>query len=613
MADIIRLLPDAIANQIAAGEVVQRPASVVKELMENAVDAGATQITVIIKDAGKGLVQVTDDGKGMSATDARLCFERHATSKIQTTKDLFSIRTMGFRGEAMASIAAVAQVELKSRQADQELGICLRIEGSVFKGQEATSCPQGTNVAVKNLFFNVPARRNFLKSNPVETRHIIDEFQRVALAYPDIQFSLFQNDMETYRLPAGKLSQRITGLFGANYREQLVPCMEETSLVKVTGYVGTPSSAKKTRGEQFFFANNRFIKNGYLHHAVVTAFDGLIPEGSHPFYVLNLEIDPIHIDINVHPTKTDIKFDDERAVYAVVQACVRQSLGKFNIRPSLDFETDVNFPGIADARPLSTERDGEGGMSTFAPRPMRNAPGETALSNWKSMWEGSKIGDAFATEREEEEAPALTFGSAANAYSAHEVVDTGHKESIMLLHGAYILAQVKSGLMLVNREAALQRILYEQYLEDIAKGKGASQQILFPEHIQLSPGDFALVGSMEAEIKALGFDVEVFGRDSLQLLGIPADLEVSSAKETFEALIEQYKSFKDTLSLDDKENLARSLAKRTATRKPAGQTPLEWSGLIDRLFACKNPNFSPEGKRTFVLLDMNRLQSLLNA
>lgn len=337
MLDIIQLLPDSIANQIAAGEVVQRPASVVKELLENSIDAQAKQIQLIVREAGKTLIQIIDDGIGMSETDARMCFERHATSKIRSSEDLFKIKTMGFRGEAMASIAAVAQVEMRTRRITDELGILIRLEASELKAQEVVSTPPGTNIQVKNLFYNVPARRNFLKSNPVEMRHILDEFQRIALANPDISLSLYHNDSEIYNLPAGKLSRRIVDLFGKSYREQLASCEEETSFVSVRGYVGKPEFAKKTRGEQFFYANNRYIKNGYLNHAVMTAFEGLIPEGTHPFYVLFIEIDPIHIDINVHPTKTEIKFDDERTVYAIVQAAVRRAMSQHNLTPSLDF------------------------------------------------------------------------------------------------------------------------------------------------------------------------------------------------------------------------------------------------------------------------------------
>ena len=343
MLDIIQLLPDAIANQIAAGEVVQRPASVIKELLENSIDAKATKIQLVVREAGKTLIQVIDNGLGMSTTDARMSFERHATSKIRTTDDIFNIRTMGVRGEALASIAAVAQVEMRTRRKTDEMGILIEVEGSTLKKQESISTNVGTSISVKNLFFNVPARRNFLKTNAVEMRHILDEFQRVALAHPQVEFVLFHNDTEIYNLPEGKLSHRIVGIFGKSYREQLIDCNEETPLVRVSGYVGKPEQSKKTRGEQFFFANKRYIKHSYLHHAVMTAFDGLLPKEYHPFYVIFLEIEPIHIDINVHPTKTEIKFDDERTVYAIVQAAVRRALGSHNIAPVLDFENDVNF------------------------------------------------------------------------------------------------------------------------------------------------------------------------------------------------------------------------------------------------------------------------------
>ena len=613
MPDSIRLLPDAIANQIAAGEVVQRPASVVNELMENAVDAGASEIKVIIKEAGKSLIQVMDNGSGMSETDARLCFERHATSKIKEASDLFSVRTMGFRGEAMASIAAVAQVELKTRQADDETGILIEIEGSELKTNEAVACPKGTSIAVKNLFFNVPARRNFLKSNPVETKHIIDEFQRVALAYPEISFSLMQNDLETYRLSAGKLSHRITGLFGNNYREQLVPCSEETSLIRVTGYVGTPSFAKKSRGEQFFFANRRFIKNGYLHHAVMNAFYGLIGADQFPFYVLDLEIDPIHIDINVHPTKTEIKFDDERSVYAVIQSAIRQALGKFNISPSIDFDSDVNFGRLmTDAKPVSAQTS-QTNSPDFANQETRFRKSPPAGNqDWKKLFEGTQIGNTFAADRYSDHGTKeVTFESAANELALLDE-NISSNESLMQLHRKYILSQVKSGLMLVNQEAAMERILYEKYITALDKKNGHSQQILFPEQLELNPSDFSLVESMANEIKALGFEFEVFGKNTLQLYGAPSDVSGMGAKDVFEGLIEQFKSFKSSLSLNKSENLARSLAKRSTWKEGKSLTQEEMRGLIDKLFACKNPNFSPEGARTFVLLDVQKLQSLFN-
>ncbi|MGE0932348.1 DNA mismatch repair endonuclease MutL [Peijinzhouia sedimentorum] len=613
MPDSIRLLPDAIANQIAAGEVVQRPASVVKELMENAVDAGASEIKVIIKEAGKSLIQVMDNGSGMSETDARLCFERHATSKIKEAADLFTIRTMGFRGEAMASIAAVAQVELKTRQEDDETGILIEIEGSELKTNEAVACPKGTSIAVKNLFYNVPARRNFLKSNPVETKHIIDEFQRVALAYPEIGFALLQNDLETYRLSPGKLSHRITGLFGNNYREQLVPCSEETSLLRVTGYVGTPAFAKKSRGEQFFFANNRFIKNSYLHHSVVNAFHGLIAADQFPFYVLNLEIDPVHIDINVHPTKTEIKFDDERSVYAVIQSAIRQALGKFNISPSIDFDSDVNFGRLmTDARPVQAHPSHEV-SSGFGKQggSFHKAP-SSGNQDWKKLFEGTQIGNTFSADRySDQPTKEVTFESAANELALVDENITGN-EILMQLHRKYILSQVKSGLMMINQEAAMERILYEKYISALDNKNGSSQQILFPEHIELNPADFSLVENMREEIQALGFEFEVFGKNSLQIHGAPSDVSGIGAKEIFEGLIEQFKSFKANLSLDKSENLARSLAKRSTWKEGKVLSQEEMRGLIDKLFACKNPNFSPEGARTFVLLDVQKLQSLFN-
>ncbi len=614
MPNSIRLLPDAIANQIAAGEVVQRPASVVKELMENAVDAGASEIKVIFKEAGKSLIQVMDNGSGMSETDARLCFERHATSKIKEASDLFTIRTMGFRGEAMASIAAVAQVELKTREEEDETGILIEIEGSELKTNEAVACPKGTSIAVKNLFYNVPARRNFLKSNPVETKHIIDEFQRVALAYPEISFSLMQNDLETYRLSAGKLSHRITGLFGNNYREQLVPCTEETSLIRVTGYVGTPAFAKKSRGEQFFFANNRFIKNGYLHHAVVNAYYGLIAADQYPFYVLNLEIDPVHIDINVHPTKTEIKFDDERSVYAVIQSAIRQALGKFNISPSIDFDSDVNFGRLmSDARPVQAQSADHQGRQDFGSQEARfkKVP-SSGNQEWKKLFEGTQIGKTFAADRySDQSTKEVTFESAANELALVDDTISGN-EILMQLHRKYILSQVKSGLMMINQESAMERILYEKYISALDNHNGSSQQILFPEHIELNPSDFSLVESMRNEIKALGFEFDVFGKNSLQIHGAPSDVSGIGAKEIFEGLIEQFKSFKANLSLDKSENLARSMAKRSTWKEGRVLTQEEMRGLIDQLFACKNPNFSPEGARTFVLLDVQKLQSLFN-
>jgi DNA mismatch repair protein MutL len=630
MLDIIQLLPDSIANQIAAGEVVQRPASVVKELLENAIDAGATNIQLIVREAGKTLIQVIDDGTGMSETDARMCFERHATSKIRTSEDLFKIKTMGFRGEAMASIAAVAQVEMRSRRAVDELGILIRIEASEIKQQEAVSMEKGTNIQVKNLFFNVPARRNFLKSNPVEMRHILDEFQRVSLSNADIAFSLYHNDAEIYNLPVGKLSRRIVDLFGKNYREQLAPCEEETSFVSVHGYVGKPEFSKKTRGEQFFFANNRFIKNAYLNHAVMSAFEGLIPDGTHPFYVLFIEIDPIHIDINVHPTKTEIKFDDERTVYAIVQAAVRKAMSQHNLTPSLDFETDVNYAqnifnfgnspfGNQDNK---TENSRSEGASTYA-RPEVSPREKSNLTNWNKLYEGLEKGiqgfekqgvrqEMFEFGKEFEHAP-TPLQSKANLI-ADTRLQKGNRDSeatTFQIHNRYIVSQVKSGMLLIDQRAAYERILYEKFSQHLQKHNGASQQLLFPTTVRLTPVDFHLLLEIQDEIRNLGFVLSVTDHESFTVNGIPADSPDENEQAMIEGLLEQFKQNEAYLHLDKSENVARSMAKRSAGRfGNYGLTVLEMNALVEQLFASSNPSYTPSGGQTMKILSLEEMATL---
>ena len=609
MTDIIRLLPDAIANQIAAGEVVQRPASALKELLENAVDAGATQVQVVVKEAGKQLIQVIDNGKGMSATDARMSFERHATSKIRSSQDLFSIRTFGFRGEALASIAAVAQVELKSRQTESELGTLIQIEGSEVKKQEPVAAPVGTSVAMKNLFFNVPARRNFLKSNPVEMRHIVDEFQRVALSYPEVAFSLFQQDLEVFSLSSGKLSQRIVGLFGKNYQGQLVPCDEETPHVNVKGYIGKPENAKKTRGEQFFFVNNRFIKSSYLHHAVSSAFDGLIGNDQHPFYVLFLEIDPAQIDINVHPTKTEIKFEDERTVYAVIRSAVKQALGAHHVMPSLDFSLDVNFQENWTNNPeTKVQVDREYSYKTF------NTPEfkKSSVSGWERLFEGNPSSIPTTLPHPEEDQEILTFPSKASVDEPRFMIRPQDEEpsgATFQVELSYIVAQMSTGLLIIDQQSAHERVLYERYTRQIRSARGASQQCLFPPTVQLNAGDFALVMDMLPELQNLGFVVEEFGKDTVVIQGVPADVPVKNEKELFEGLIEQFKNFKNELSLDKRENLARSLARRSSIKKGQKLNPQEMETLVGQLFACQHPNYSPAGSKTFVKLDLSSIHS----
>ncbi|MGZ3874373.1 MAG: DNA mismatch repair endonuclease MutL, partial [Mucilaginibacter sp.] len=512
MSDIIQLLPDAVANQIAAGEVVQRPASAVKELIENAIDAGADKIQLIIKDAGKSLIQVIDNGCGMSVTDARMCFERHATSKIRKAEDLFAIRTMGFRGEAMASIAAIAQVELKTRRHEDELGTCILIEGSEVISQEACSANPGTSICIKNLFYNTPARRNFLKSNAVEMRYIIDELQRIALANPSVFFTLHHNGQEVYHLPGVPLKQRIIHLFGNNYNERLVPVEEDTNVVKLHGFVGKPEFARRTRGEQFFFVNNRFIKDAYLNHAVLMAFKELLPEDTYPLYVLFIEIDPAKIDINVHPTKTEIKYQDEQTIYAIIRSAVKRSLGRYNITPSLDFDQENSIEHLVTLKPLEeivaptitfnpdfNPFNTDNGTDREAPSLRSNGDYRSSPipKNWDTLYEISKKDTAVQHRMHE--------GSSAAAED-QELNKTSERQ-LFQIQNRFILSQIKSGFMLISQQAAHERILYERFLQQLQNHSGISQQSLFPQSVTLNSSDFELLKELLPDIRALGFDI----------------------------------------------------------------------------------------------------------
>jgi DNA mismatch repair protein MutL len=624
--DIIQLLPDSIANQIAAGEVVQRPASVVKELLENSIDAKAGQIQVILREAGRVLIQVIDNGLGMSETDARMSFERHATSKIRQSEDLFRIRTMGFRGEALASIAAVAQVELRTRQAEQELGTLIRIEGSEIKNQDPISCLTGTNLSVKNLFFNVPARRNFLKSNSVEMRHILDEFQRIALAHPEVGFSLHHNDTEVFNLLPGKLVRRIVDIYGRNYREQLAFCQEETSYISVRGYIGKPEFSKKTRGEQFFFVNDRFIKHSYMHHAVVSAFEGTIQDGSHPFYVLFIEIDPSHIDINIHPTKTEIKFDDERSVYGIVMSAVKKAVGVYNLSPSIDFDDNINFlnPSPADRNPTVAPK-------TIMPdwAAQSKGPGSSSsksnLTNWNKLFEGLQNTDgtnrelaAFEMATSSASRPvyqeqSMTVASKINRMASEVIAAPENDATLFQLHNRYILSQVKDGIMLIDQKAAYERILYERYRKMLTNRNGACQQLLFPKTIRLTHSDMQLVNETKKEIRSLGFEFDEFGANELIIRGIPADLPEESEQDLFEELVEQLKASYSDLKLNKPESLSRSLAKRFSVRYAVKLSFVEIHTLIDQLFASTDPNRTPGGEAIIVLLTMDKLASIFKS
>ncbi len=619
--DIVQLLPDAIANQIAAGEVVQRPASVVKELLENAVDAEATRIQVIIHESGKAMIQVVDDGKGMSPTDARMCFERHATSKIRTGDDLFRIRTMGFRGEALASIAAVAQVEMKTARAEDELGTLIRIEASAVKAQESVSWSGGTSIQVKNLFYNVPARRNFLKSNPVEMRHVIDEFQRIALANPEIAFSLHHNNTEIFNLPPGKLVRRITDIFGKNYREQLAFCQEETSLLSVRGYIGKPEFAKKTRGEQFFFVNNRYIKSSYLNHAILTAFDGTITDGSHPFYVLFIEIDPSHIDINIHPTKSEIKFDDERSVYAIIMAAVRRAIGVYNLGTSIDFDSDINF--------LNPSRSSDPRPVSFNVPQKPDWAGEKrgdALSGGQSVQDWVKLFEGFDVREDEKQTAGLidfsrettqgfepqsfTVASKANQMATEKIGQPATEASFFQIFNRYILSQTSEETVLIDQRAAWERILYEQYRQMLSRRSGGSQQLLFPKTIRLSAADMQLVDDTRTSIRQLGFEFDELGSNSIIIRGVPSDLPDENEQEMFEELLDQIRQNYAELKLSRPDGLIRALAKRFAPKYNLKMSPQEIKQMLARLFDTSDPNRTPGGEPITVRLSVEKLAGI---
>ncbi|MEM8907024.1 MAG: DNA mismatch repair endonuclease MutL [Bacteroidota bacterium] len=620
MADIIQLLPDSIANQIAAGEVIQRPASVVKELLENSIDAGSSNIKLIVKDAGKTLLQVIDNGCGMSETDTRMSFERHATSKIRQAKDLFAIRTMGFRGEAMASIGAIAQVEMRSRRQSDEFGTRLLVEGSTVKLQEPCQCAAGTSVSVKNLFYNVPARRNFLKSNTVEMRYIIDEFQRVVIAHPDIFFSLHHNNSEIFHLPPGNLRQRIVNVFGSNCNKKLVPVSEQTDVLRLNGYVGKPEFAKKTRGEQYFFVNNRFIKSSYLNHAIMSAYEELLPTDTYPLYVIFLDIDPARIDINVHPTKQEIKFDDERLVYNYLKVAVRHALGQYSITPTLDFEQEV---AITKPRPDYSPPRTDKPENKY--KPERNAPSKPGaqpsnlqssnLRNWQKLYAGL---EAFDQEPIQPEATvdSVTIES---KWSESTPLDdqsgsfSRQQKQPYQIHGRYIVSQIKSGFLLIDQQAAHERILYERYLGALSKKQVATQKELFSKTIALSPADSSTLQEILPQIQLLGFDIQEFGKATFVLHGVPADLPSGTDEQKLiESLLEQFK-YNTELKLDIRESVARSMARSAAIKRGKSMSPPEMQELIDQLFACEVPYKSPRGHHCFITYELEDLQKRFKA
>ena len=629
MSNFIQLLPDHIANQIAAGEVIQRPASVVKELLENAVDAGAKKIQLIVKEAGKSLIQVVDDGKGMSETDARLCFERHATSKIREASDLFQLHTNGFRGEALASIASIAHVELKTKTEEDSVGNHIIIEGSSVLSHEPTSMTTGSNFMVKNLFYNVPARRNFLKADRTEFRFIQEEFFHIALANPGISLSLHHNDKELFRLPGSSFRQRIVNLYGKRYNPRLVPIEEETDIVTISGFICKPEFAKKSRGEQFFFVNNRFIKNHYLNHAILTALENLIQDGLHPSYFIFINVPPETIDVNIHPTKTEIKFENEKFIYAILKSCIKKSLGQYNIAPSIDFETNqdydvtpmmsssdtVHFDPSVTVNPNFNpfDQDNEQSRDLF-PKPkdqsfstrMRQATGINPYTDkeerqteedWRSFMEIESV--ASTSEHESDQGLFEQEGLEQTTRPVHQI------------HQKYILSPVKSGFILIHQNRAHERILFEQFKKSLTDSNSLCQQLLFPQTIELSKEDLLIFKDVQSDIERLGFDFGEFSEDGVEVHGIPFDTQSSDIQLILEKVLDDFKTFEPS-SEDKSEQVARSLAKSMSIKTGKNLKIEEMNHLIDQLFACESPFLDPNGKKTHININLDEIDSKFN-
>lgn len=605
MTDYIQLLPDSIANQIAAGEVVQRPASVVKELLENAIDAGGNAIQVNVEDAGKKSIQVIDNGKGMTDTDLRMAFERHATSKITKIDDLYALHTLGFRGEALASIAAVALVETKTKPHDGEVGQQVIIEGSNLKTHEPVSCGAGTVIAVKNLFFNTPARKNFLKSHNVEYRHILEEFVRIALANPGIQFTLKNGKETVYHLKPSTLKQRIVQVFGKKYEQALVPVEESTKLFTVTGFIGKPEFARKTRGEQYFFVNNRFIRSPYLNHAVAKAYEGLLAEGYHPLYVLFFEMEPDKIDVNVHPTKTEVKFEDEQSIYAILKPTIKRALSQHHIAPSLEFERNPVNPFTEISNPKENIPFQVAPKEESQTIPSSRVSGnETRSSAGQQEWEA--LYEVLKDEQTTDQGQKQEIGQTDDEELFEQKALTGLK-NLLILQDKYLVTRIQSGLIIIHQVYAQQRILYENYLSALEQQSAYSQQQLFPEVIELSHADKQLVDDLITDIKALGFEIEEFGKNAFLVNGIPAELQAGQVQPIFERLLEDYKHNQKYARLDKNENLARSLAVNAAMKKEESYSSEALQHLIDKLFACEMPYYTPDGKPVFISISSQDL------
>ncbi|HKL90264.1 MAG TPA: DNA mismatch repair endonuclease MutL [Allomuricauda sp.] len=616
MADIIKLLPDHVANQIAAGEVVQRPASVVKELMENAIDAGSTSIKLIVKDGGKTLIQVVDDGLGMSETDARLSFERHATSKISSAQDLFNLQTKGFRGEALASIAAIAHVDMQTRTADNEVGTHLKIEGSKIVSQDVVATPKGTSISVKNLFFNIPARRNFLKSNQVELRHITDEFHRVAMVHPSIEFHFYNNGAEIFNLPSTKHRQRIVHIFGSKMEHRLVPVNEETDVVKVSGFICKPEFAKKSRGEQFFFANNRFIKSPYLHHAVVAAFEGLIKSDTYPGYFLFLDVDPSSIDINIHPTKTEVKFDDENTLYAILRSTIKHSLGQFNVAPVLDFDHDPNLDTPYSYKEKGAVLPKVTVDSTFNPFEEKTPSKGTGRGNfhkqstkgWEDLYEG------LGNQNENQEFSSVVIESESEEqgtlYSGEGV--EGRLASTFQLRRKYVVSTVKSGMLVIHQNRAHERVLFEKFLGEITVKEGVSQQLLFPLELTFNKQELAVLKEIKESLTNIGFAFQSLEEETVKMTGVPMMVPESGIGTVLDRLIADYMEGYSDGSISQAELLAKALSRNLAVRTGDVLDQESQLILVNNLFACKEPNLSPFQKITYTIISEGDIDKKFN-
>ncbi|MCG8580334.1 MAG: DNA mismatch repair endonuclease MutL [Bacteroidales bacterium] len=633
MSNVIQLLPDSVANQIAAGEVIQRPASVIKELMENAIDAGATNIQVITKEAGKSLIQVIDNGCGMAETDARMAFERHATSKIREAGDLFALRTMGFRGEALASIAAIAQVELKTRRQEDDLGVQINIAASQVESQEPVQCPVGSQFCIKNLFYNVPARRRFLKKTSTELRHIINEFQRVALANPHVALSLSHNDVPMFTLPSGNIKQRVVNMNGKQMGNNLIPIDTDTVMVKITGFIGKPESAKKTMGDQFFFVNNRYMRHPYLHKAVMDAYDNILQPETIPAYFIFLEVDPQIVDVNIHPTKTEIKFEDERAIWQILNAAIRESLGKFNMMPSIDFDTtdQVHIPVSAnggelveptvevnpfynpfeqEAQHSVTNYDINGGANTQTFQSKASAKG------WENLYaenNGDELPDFSAlanSEMDREEAPfeeqqepvQQTILSSGNGD------ESAGSSRFFQLKNRYILTSVKSGLMMIDQKRAHERIVFEGFIRTLQSGASLSQKSLFPEELCFGPQEVGMINELIPDLMTLGLELEQSNDETFRVLSTPAGLENVSAAQLIDGILTDFRDGEVDLQKEVTEQIATSMAQRAAIPYGKVLSAMEMSELFDQLFACQVPNFSPSGKTIISIMDMEETQ-----